>query len=387
MTTTDYTRLLVGEIIAKNHGGGFEVMSELGDGSFGAVYHCRRKVKSGFNAGLIMDYAVKCPLLKMDVDDEKRERAKKKADDMLELELEILTILGSLPFITCVTDYYVDEGVPLLFMRYAEGNALSRWMQRDNAAGFDLLYFRDELLDDEPYVLRALDIALQVGHGIDLLFHNGVLHCDLKPSNVLVFSTMPVSFDESRIPHMEFLNVRLCDFGLAELTNERFAEIERQQSEASFPSLVAQHQRKLTSARRGMKGTKGYQLAQYDPNCPDCKYDVYSLGILLLEMMCKGKWFSLNSDVDDGIKYLNDWIESTENSSWKEVLIRVLEVIARSTTIDVESRYSTTEFVAGVQNALKSFDKWEGLHRCVTHAREIETSTTFRESNRFVLRF
>ncbi|XP_041992838.1 G-type lectin S-receptor-like serine/threonine-protein kinase LECRK1 isoform X2 [Salvia splendens] len=119
---------------------------------------------------------------------------------------------------------------------------------------------------------KRVQIAFAIARGICYLHEDcsvPIIHCDIKPQNVLL--------DESFAP-------KIADFGLAKL-------------------LKADQTRTMT----GIRGTKGYVAPEWFRNMPiTVKVDVYSFGIMLLELMCCRR--SYEADVEDeGEAVLADW--------------------------------------------------------------------------------
>lgn len=102
----------------------------------------------------------------------------------------------------------------------------------------------------------ALDLALQIGRGLDYAHGKGVVHRDLKPENVLLA-------DRGSGGYL----AKICDFGLADILY----------SDRSFVNL--------TGSRISM-GTVNYMAPEQrqDAGRVDQRADVYSFGVLLYEM-------------------------------------------------------------------------------------------------------
>jgi serine/threonine protein kinase len=121
---------------------------------------------------------------------------------------------------------------------------------------------------------QRVKIALGVARG--LLYLHGecefpIIHCDIKPQNILL--------DDS-------FSARISDFGLAKL-------------------LLSNQ----TRTRTMIRGTRGYVAPEWFKNVPvTAKVDVYSFGVLLLEIICCRR--SVVMDLEEGEEeraILTDW--------------------------------------------------------------------------------
>ncbi|KAL5709494.1 hypothetical protein ACHQM5_020178 [Ranunculus cassubicifolius] len=134
---------------------------------------------------------------------------------------------------------------------------------------------------------QRLDIATNVASAVEYLHYESgtpLLHCDLKPSNVLL--------DEDMTAHV-------TDFGLARILRD---------TTSSF------HQ----SSTLGLKGSIGYIPPEYGlAGSVSTNGDVYSYGILLLEMFTRKK--PTNAIFEDGLN-LQKWVAS-------KLPNRVLEIV------------------------------------------------------------
>lgn len=115
-------------------------------------------------------------------------------------------------------------------------------------------------------------IAVEIARGIMYLHEEceaPIIHCDIKPQNILVD---------------EFWTAKISDFGLAKL-------------------LMPDQTRTMTRAR----GTRGYVAPEWNKNVPiSVKTDVYSYGIMLLEILCCRRNFEVHVSEPEAV-LLSTW--------------------------------------------------------------------------------
>lgn len=142
-----------------------------------------------------------------------------------------------------VTDYGVIQGsIPFLVMEYVEGESLH-----------DLLA-REKHLDPE----RALELMSAICAGVGAAHHQGIVHRDLKPLNIMICSDKP-NLSQA---------VKILDFGLAKIKSGELL--------GSF----------IQAQTTGLMGSPYYMAPeQWADDEPDSRSDIYSLGVMLFQML------------------------------------------------------------------------------------------------------
>ena len=144
--------------------------------------------------------------------------------------------------------------VPYLVMEYVDGCSLR------------------DLIDAHPQGLpirAAQNIVCGILSALDHAHTNGVVHRDIKPANILVART-----ENQPADRLEIGDVKVTDFGLG-----RAGQV--------TTHSIMQSGSLLSEEGRSISGTLAYMAPeQRDGGETDARADLYSVGIVLFEMMC-----------------------------------------------------------------------------------------------------
>src|SRR3982750_2956469 len=145
--------------------------------------------------------------------------------------------------VVSVTDYGVINGaIPFLVMEYVEGESLH-----------DLLA-REKKLSPE----KAFEVISAISAGVGAAHHQGIVHRDLKPLNIMICTDKP---NVSQA-------VKILDFGLAKIKSGELL--------GSF----------IQAQTTGLMGSPYYMAPeQWADDEPDSRSDIYSLGVMLYQML------------------------------------------------------------------------------------------------------
>src|SRR5918992_615128 len=144
--------------------------------------------------------------------------------------------------IIAVTDFGVARGtMPFLVMEFVQGKSLHDILAAEGAL--------------PP--TRALEIMNAIGAGIAAAHRQNIVHRDLKPLNIMLQDGLPVSE-----------GVKILDFGLAKIKSGELL--------GSF----------VQAKTSGLMGSPFYMAPeQWGDEEPDARADIYSLGVILFQML------------------------------------------------------------------------------------------------------
>lgn len=171
---------------------------------------------------------------------------------------------------------------------------------------------------------RAVQMAIRILAAVDHAHKNHIVHRDIKPQNIMVNADY---------------QVKVTDFGIARRAN---APEPPQQNAAEAPE------------KKNVLGSVHYfSPEQASGHVADEKSDLYSVGIVLFEMLTGKVPFDGDSPEDVAIKHVRE--TPVAPSSIRPEISRALDqVIARALAKDGASRYQTAaEMAADLKRALR----------------------------------
>src|SRR5574344_281885 len=204
------------------------------------------------------------------------------------------------PNIVEMYDVGEDDGKYFIVMEYVNGKTLKSLIKR-----------RSSLTVEE-----TLDIMLQLTSGIACAHDSYIIHRDLKPQNVMM---------------LEDGTAKITDFGIA----------------------MALNNTELTQTNTVMGSVHYLPPEQANGSGSTIKSDIYSLGIMMYEMLIGKVPFKGDSAVEIAIKQIKDQIPSVRKIN-EDIPQSVENIILKATAKNPKNRYdSAYEMHDDLLNALK----------------------------------
>lgn len=213
------------------------------------------------------------------------------------------------PNIIAVTDFGVVRGtMPFLVMEFVSGQSLQ------------------DILADEKVMSaeRALEFACAIGAGVGAAHKQNIVHRDLKPLNIMMQKGQAIAE-----------GLKILDFGLAKIKSGELL--------GSF----------VQAKTSGLMGSPFYMAPeQWSDEEPDARADIYSLGIILYQMLAGDVPFKGSSIPSIMKKHLTLPVPSFK-SAGVEVSPQLEAVVRHALEKEISARTPSVEvFVAELRAAV-----------------------------------
>ncbi|MFJ6933434.1 MAG: Stk1 family PASTA domain-containing Ser/Thr kinase [Lactobacillus gallinarum] len=231
---------------------------------------------------IILQRKVAVKILRLDLQNEPQTQARFQREALATSEL-------SHPNIVSVLDVGTDHGLPYMVMEYVDGPDLKEYIRQN--APLDL-----------HEVIRIMD---QILSAVALAHKHNVIHRDLKPQNILMD---------------KIGNIKIADFGIAVALN--------QSSVTQTNSVMGSVHYMSPEQTRGGLVTK--------------QSDIYSLGIILYELITGTVPFNGDTPVSIALKHAQEPIPSIRKKD-QSVPQALENVVLKATAKDPRDRYATAQ--------------------------------------------
>jgi len=250
----------------------YEIRDLIGAGGMGVVYHAHDKK---------LDRAVALKFLgrQLCLDADCRERFKGEAQAAAQL---------SHPNIIVIHEVNEYEGRPYFAMEYVDGTSLQKYIAKRRLS-----------------IEEILEIAIQVSDGLAEAHNRGIIHGDIKPSNILMNRRG---------------RAKIVDFGLAAVLNTR--------SEQKNSDIF---------------GTAGYMSPeQIQGAVVDPRSDLFSLGVVLYEVIT-GKAPFIRDTLGDTLRATRDTDPIPMSEYSAVVPLELQTIVNRLMSKDRDRRYQLAD--------------------------------------------
>lgn len=277
----------------------YKIVEEIGKGGMGVVY-------KAFDTHLKRYAALKILPEKFTTDEGRKVRFFQEARAASKV---------SHPNIAHIYDIGEEGSISFIAMEYVEGETLRSILRQGKM-----------LLQD------ALKIISQVADALSKAHENGIVHRDIKPENIMITKDG---------------YAKILDFGLAKIAG-------------AFATIPSEDEAETMTVAQTMEGTLLGTIAYMSPEqamgkAVDAKSDIFSLGLVLYEMVTGGKAFAGESN----IQLLNKIIETSVPPLPLEktpLPLNLEKIIKKATEKNPDGRCTASELTTELKELIREVE-------------------------------
>ncbi len=205
------------------------------------------------------------------------------------------------PNIVGIYDVGEEDGIYYIVMEYVKGCTLKEYIKEKGKIGY----------------VETLNIVRQIALALEHAHKNGVIHRDIKPHNILM---------------TEDGNVKVTDFGIARATSSTT----------------------VTNVGKVMGSVHYFSPEQARGGYTDHRTDIYSLGIVMYEMLTGKLPFDADSPITIALKHIQEPYIEPRNID-PTIPKAVNDIVVKAMEKDINKRYqSARDMIEDIDKAKKN---------------------------------
>ena len=199
-----------------------------------------------------------------------------------------------------VYDVGAENNINFIVMEYINGKTLKQVIKENGRLSSE----------------KTLNIVLQITEALECAHKNNIIHRDIKPDNIMI--------TEENI-------AKVMDFGIAKVADSRT----------------------LTNSSKVMGSVRYFSPEQAKGKFVDCRTDIYSLGIVMYEMVTGKVPYNAESAITIAMMHIQETVTAP-----KEIITDIPEninqVILKAMQKETINRYQTAKEMADILSVIKA---------------------------------
>jgi len=209
------------------------------------------------------------------------------------------------PNIVNVHDVGTDKNINFIVLEYIDGKTLKQIIKETGRLTSQ----------------RTLDITYQIAKALECAHKSNIIHRDIKPDNIMI---------------TEDNMVKVMDFGIAKVADSRT----------------------VTSSNNVMGTVRYFSPEQAKGNFVDCRTDIYSLGIVMYEMVTGQVPYNAESSISIAMMHIQGTVIPPKEI-FADIPENINQVIIKSMQKEPIKRYQTAREMADVLKTIKEYPNFK----------------------------